>query len=129
MRRAASFAASRTSRSVRLAFLAARVLSVLLARLPERLAVRSSPVFEPRLSRADLPLLPVEPEVVPSSVGVDSVEVVSVLLFSGMVAVELPLPLLLLLAFFFEQPTTLKARTTTPRAIINSLLFIAHSSP
>jgi hypothetical protein len=40
----------------------------------------------------------------------------------------LPLPLLLLLAFFFEQPTGPKAKTT-PRAIINSLLFIADSSP
>src|SRR5215213_466848 len=122
MRRAASSAASRTCRSVRLLVLFERVLSVLLARSPERLAVRSLPVFEPRLSRADLLLLPVVPDEVPSSVGVVSVEVVSVLLFSVMVAVELALPLLLLLlSFFFEQPTTARLRTT-PRAITRGLI-------
>ena len=128
MRRAASFAASRTSRSVLLLVLFERVLSVLLARSPARLAVRSPPVFEPRLSREALLLLPVVPDEVPSSAGVDSVEVVSVLLFPSVVAVELALPLLLLLAFFFEQPATVRAKTT-PKAIINSLLFIADSSP
>ena len=129
MRRAASSAASRTWRSVRLLVLFERVLSVLLARSPERLAVRSLPVFEPRLSREDLLLLlPVEPDEVPSSLGVVSVEVVSVLLFSVIVAVELALPLLLLLAFFFEQPTLAMLRTT-PRAITKGLIFIAHSSP
>lgn len=128
MRRAASLAASRTCRSVRLALRLARVLSVLLAlsRFPERPDVESSRVVEePRLLRADLPLLPEVPEV-SSPVPVESFEVASVLLLSCVLAVVLPL--LLLSALFLEHPAAAIA-TTTARAMIWNLLFIVYHSP
>jgi hypothetical protein len=124
MRRAASSAALRTWRSVRLSLRLARELSLLLflALLPERLDVWS-PEVEPRLLRAGLP--PLSVAVVSSPVV--SVEVVSVLEFSCVVAV-FELLSLLLLAFFLEQPMAASI-VTTAMAMMQNLLFIFDRSP
>lgn len=134
MRRAASLAASRTWRSVRLLFRLARVLSVLLFlfRLPELLDVElSREPEEPRLLRDDLLLLPLlssdDPEVSPLVEPAESFEVVSVLPVSSVLAVELEL--LLLLAFFLEQPVATRAKTMTARAMRRNLIFIVDRSP
>ena len=129
MRRAASLAASRTWRSVRLAFRLARVFSVLLFlfRLPELLDVELSRE-EPRLLRADLPLLsPDDPAVSSPDEPAESFEVVSLLAFSSVLAVALAL--LLLLAFFLEQPAATRAKMTRAKAMRRSLLFIVDRSP
>jgi hypothetical protein len=127
MRRAASSAALRTCRSVRLSLRLARELSprLVLSLLPERLDVPSPEVeVEPRLLRAGLP--PLSEEAVVSS-PVVSVEVVSVLLFSCVVAV-FELLSLLLLAVFFEQPMA-ASMVTTAMAMMQNLLFIFDRSP
>jgi hypothetical protein len=94
--------------------------------LPERPDERSPPEpEEPRLSREDVPLDPVVPEL---SSPVVSVVAASVLLFSVVLDVVLALALLLLLAFFLEQPAAAMA-TAALRQIINSLLFILNYSP
>jgi hypothetical protein len=103
-----------------------------LFRLPELLDVESSRVVEePRLLRAALLLLPLlspdDPEVSPPVEPVVSPEVASVLLFSSVLAVVLEL--LLLLAFFLEQPGAASAKTTTARAMRWNLLFIVDRSP
>ena len=129
MRRAASSAASRTWRSVRLAFRLARVLSDLpdLPRLPEPLDVEPSLVpEEPRLLRADLPRLPEESEVDSPPALVESFDVVSVLPVSCVLAVELAL--LLLSVLFLEQPAAAMA-TAAAKAMIRNLLFIVYHSP
>ncbi len=130
MRRAASLAASRTWRSFRLLFRLARVLSVrlFLSRFPERLDVMSSRVVEePRFLRSGLLLSPDDPEVSSPPAPVESFEVVSVFPVSSVLAVELAL--LLLLAFFLEQPAEAKAKTTTAKAMRRNLLFIVDRSP
>jgi hypothetical protein len=127
MRRAASSAALRTWRSVRLSLRLARELSLLLflALLPERLDVPSPEVeVDPRLLRAALPPVSVLPVV---SSPVVSVEVVSVLPFSCVVAV-FELLSLLLLAFFLEQLVAASI-VTNAMAMMQNLLFIFDRSP
>ena len=87
------------------------VLDVLRRCEPDVVVVSSRVFEEPRLSRADLPLLLPESPEVSSPAPVDSFDVASVLPVSSVLAVELAL--LLLSAFFLEQPATAIAETTT----------------